>query len=259
MTFSEFSKSLLGKNINTFPDSISAPGDSRSGLLSSTNIFWEKIEQLRKYTDSTAERFSKEHQDSTGWEYEMMMVYVDNKFYYSAVSTSREYTQVSSKHSIKIDPDFDSKNLVLVDKIMIDDKQVGNITYRGKDEIDKREAKVKNGNYDMGFVCHFHSHPQVQVNGLDKRIYTFFSPTDINSLLYSSTPLMGLVTDRVWLLVKPQTNNLAPTPQELHDITRTEANQPEQLEMKAAELMNRYGWTLYVASFKGSFKKITTR
>lgn len=257
MTFSELSKSLLSRSITSFPDSISAPSDSRPGFFSSTNIFWEKIEQLRKYTDSSAERFSKEHQGSTGWEYEMMMVFVDDKFYYSSISTSRDYTQVSSKHSIKIDPDFNSKDLILVDKILVDEKQVGSMTYRGRDEIAKREQKVKDGNYNMGFVCHFHSHPQVQVSGLDKRIYTFFSPVDINSLLYGRTPLMGLVTDRVWLMVKPQTSNTAPTSQELQEITRVEATDPGQLETKAAELMNKYGWTLYVANFKGSFRKIT--
>lgn len=259
MQFTEFAKLLLSKSVGSFPDNISVPNDSRSGLFSSTNIFWEKIEQLRKYTDSTAERFSKEHQGSTGWEYEMMMVFVDDKFYYSAISTSRDYTQVTSKHSIQIEPDFDSKNLVLVDKVLVDGKQVGSLTYKGNTEIENREQKVKSGNYNMGFVCHFHSHPQVQVNGLNKRIYTFFSPTDINSLLYGSTPLMGLVTDRVWLLVKPENNNFAPTPQELHDITRVEANQPDQLEAKAAELMNKYGWTLYVAKFKSSFRRITLK
>lgn len=259
MQFNELAKSLLTKSITSFPETISAPSDSRAGFLSSQNIFWEKIEQLRKYTDSTAERFSKEHQGSTGWEYEMMMVYVDDKFYYSSASTSRDYTKVSSKHSIQIEPDFHSKDMVLVDKILVDDKQVGALTYRGKSEIEKRESKVKNGNYNMGFVSHFHSHPQVQVSGLDKRIYTFFSPTDINSLLHSSTPIMGLVTDRVWLLIKPETNNIVPTAQELHEITRVEANHPDQLESKAAELMNKYNWTLYVGNFKGSFRKITAK
>lgn len=257
MPFSQYVASLISGAPVTPPETLTVPPESQSGFFSSKNIFWEQIKKLREYTDSGADRFSEKHQGSTGWEYEMMMVYVDGKFYYSQITTSKDYNQVSSQHQIQMQGNFDEKTKVLTDTVSIDDKEVGKILYRSEKEITDRNNKIKENKFTLGFACHFHSHPQVQLAGRDKRIYTFFSPTDINSLLSSRTPLMGLVTDRVWLLVKPSTNNFAPSQPELQEVTRVEANEPEKLEQAAADLMKKYGWTLYVAKFGGTFKRLT--
>lgn len=251
MTFIEFTQKLLRREIDTFPQELPIPRDSRSGFFKSTNIFWEKIATLRKYTDSGADNFSEKHQGSTGWEYEMMMVYIDGKFFYSTPTTSKDYNQVQSKHDIRfeLEHDFKSKTPSVKDHIFVDDKKVGSLIAYGQEQIQARNKKMQEKTFQAGFVCHFHSHPQIQLQGTERRIYTFFSPQDLNSLMYGSTPLMGLVTDRLWLLVKPGTNNLAPTHQELQEVTRVEVQNPESLPDAAGKLMQKYNWTLYTARF----------
>lgn len=264
MQFSKFVTELLAANSPTsYPELIYAPAESRPGLFfGGSNIFWEKIKELRKYTDSTADKFSKEHVGSTGWEYEMMMAEFDGKFFYSAPSTSRDYTQVTSKHSLGVKPALDNATMTLTEEVTIDDKVVSKTKITGRDKVEKRIKEVWSGEASTHktrpqFVCHFHSHPQVQVSGSEKRIYTFFSSQDLSSLLYGSTPIMGLVTDRLWLLMKPKNSGLSPTPADLQEVTRTEAQDPANLEAKAAEVMNKYGFALYVAPFGGTFKRLT--
>lgn len=251
MTFIEFSQKLLRHELSIFPKEFSIPADSRGGFLKSTNIFWEKITTLRKYTDSGAKNFSESYQGSTGWEYEMMMAYVDGKLFYSIPTTSKDYNQVQSRHSLRfeMEHDFKSQTPSVKDHIFIDDKEVGSLTAYGQEQINERNKKMREKTFQAGFVCHFHSHPQIQLQGSERRIYTFFSPQDLNSLIYGSTPLMGLVTDRLWLLVKPQTNIPAPTHQELQDVTRVEVQDPENLPGAAGNLMRKYNWTLYTARY----------
>ena len=133
MTFVELSQKLLKHEIDSFPQEVLVPGESRSGLLRSTNIFWEKIATLRKYTDSGADNFSEKHHGSTGWEYEIMMAYIDGKFFYSSPTTSKDYTQVQSKHSLRFEMEHDprSKTPSVKDHIFIDDKKVGSTSKRG--------------------------------------------------------------------------------------------------------------------------------
>ncbi|MCA9379123.1 hypothetical protein KC640_01720, partial [Candidatus Dojkabacteria bacterium] len=251
MTFVELSQKLLKHAIDSFPQEVLVPGESRSGLFRSTNIFWEKIATLRKYTDSGADNFSEKHHGSTGWEYEIMMAYIDGKFFYSSPTTSKDYTQVQSKHSLRFEMEHDprSKTPSVKDHIFIDDKKVGSLVAHGPEQIQARNRKMQEKTFQAGFVCHFHSHPQIQLQGSKRRIYTFFSPQDLNSLMYGSTPIMGLVTDRLWLLVKPPTNNLPPTRQELQEVTRVEVQDPESLTNAAGKLMQKYNWTLYTAKF----------
>src|SRR5690606_31449423 len=136
------------------------------------NYFWEKIKKLREYTDKSAKKFSKDHEGSTGWEYSVTMAYVDGSFYYSGIKNSKNYTQVRAQHSLSIKPEIDNKNEIVRDNIILDDNKVGILIYKGANEIEARNEAVRNRERKYGFVCNFHSHPQNQVKGLDKNIYT---------------------------------------------------------------------------------------
>lgn len=223
---------------------------------------------LRKYTDSAADKFSKEHQGSTGWEYEMMMAWFDGYFYYSTPQTTKEYTQVTSHHTLKVHPKVDQKTRVLSEEVLIDEKSVGTKKYSDRLIVDKRIQKFWSNQRDPNdvlqprFVCHFHSHPQNQIPGQERRVYSFFSPTDIQSLVTGSTPMMGLVADRLWLLVNPvyhlgQGQLTTPSQGHLQEITQVEVATPETLEDKAGELMREYGWKLYVGGFKQNLRLIS--
>src|SRR5690606_38321288 len=93
-----------------WPQHIFVPGDTQGGLFGfgAHNRFWHAVKQLRKFTDVSAEKFSKEHEGSTGWEYASMVAFVNNHFYYSNPTTSQGYQQVTSTHTLEVKTTLDS-------------------------------------------------------------------------------------------------------------------------------------------------------
>jgi hypothetical protein len=252
MKLSELAQNLLTNQPFSYPEYISLPSEGKSGLFRSKNIFWDKIQMLRRFTDVSADKFSELHEGSTGWEYNMIMVYVEGKFFYSEPQTSKEYTTVTSKHELDFKMEFDPKALSLKDIVLINHKQAGVITYTGEKEILARQEKIKSGNYTVGTACHIHSHPQIQVQGTRHRIYTFFSRVDITSFLGTSIPLLGLVTDRFWLLAKTKSSIGVPTQGELHHLTLLEARKEKKFIESCGDLMSRYEYVLYTGEFGSS-------
>jgi hypothetical protein len=232
-----------------WPEEILLPTKSAGGLLGGTkNLFWEEIKHLREYTDVSADKFPESHTGSTGWEYEFIVAYVNGEVYFSDPHTSRSYDQVSAGHSLHIETEFDESNKTVRDKILLDKQQVGVNLYIGEEKIKQRNQMIEGGNMRVGFVCYIHSHPQIQVPRLDKRIYGFFSSQDIESLIKSPLHCLGLVTDRLWLVCKTSHSTM-PTHRDLHAVTSTEALNPEELRSMAADTMSRYELVLYEGKF----------
>lgn len=271
MTFSKTVEKILdspGKRIlrREWPDQLSIPAEETGGMMGfgSKNVFWEKVRTLRKYTDSMADKFSESHQGSTGWEYEMMMVYVNNRFYYSSPSTSKDYNQVNAKHRLKFETVTDQKTKEVRDRIFIGDKQIGTQYFSKPEDIEKRNAAIHNGSYYADFVCHFHSHPQIQIPNHKQRVYTFFSPQDMSSFVNNTFPLMGLVTDKLWLLGRTQEftnmmsqNMLVNMGAELGEVTRTELLGEKAMINVAGEVLSKYELAAYVGKFGGRLERIS--
>ena len=264
-------------DLSEFPDKIFPPSDRTGGMLGffSENIFWKNIKNLRKFTDSGSKNFSSEYSGSTGWEYEMMMVKVNDQYFYSNPTTSKNYTQVSSSHKLNIEPRNSGE--LLIDDVFINKRQVGKIVYRKPEEISARNQAIRDGKFQVGFVCHFHSHPRVQKDktsrtagdhNADENIYyTFFSPQDIYALLSGSTPLMGLVTDRLWLIgktaqtrqkIKSDPTFLDDLVNDLANVSYAEQESWEQMQMLAAEFFEKYHFAGYIAEFGGTLRRLRT-
>ncbi len=261
MRFEELAETLLHNHNqplarSQWPQEILLPTKSNPSLFGGgTSIFWEKVSQLRKYTDVSADKFPKEHSGSTGWEYEFVVACVDDSIYFSDPYTSRNYEQVSSGHSLQIDMSFDQVKQIVTDKVLLDQKQVGVNVYMGRENIDKRNDKIKRGVMPVGFVCHIHSHPQIMSPNLDKAIYTFFSPQDIESLLTKELNCLGLVSDRLWLACRTKDSTM-PTHRDLHSVTTAEALTPGDLVNIASDIMSRYEIVLYVSPFGGKLERV---
>jgi hypothetical protein len=270
MTFKELATKVFGdKNKlllrREWPQALSVPADQEGGIigLGAKNRFWDKVKKLREYTDSGSDKFSDEHRGSTGWEYELMMIFVNGQFYYSTPSTTRNYTEVSSSHRLHIDVSQDPKSGVILDRIYLGEKQVGTLRYQKEEERQKRKHAIQDGKYLTGFFAHFHSHPQVQVPEVGKRIYTFFSTEDMDSFARGSYPIMGLVTDRLWLLGRTQefmdhySSQIHRIGAELGEVTRVELLGEDALLKTAGEVLSRYELAAYTSRFGGKLERIS--
>jgi len=261
MFFGELAQLLLENKTTPlprqkWPTEILLPTKSVGGFFGGNkNLFWEEIKHLREYTDVSADKFPENHAGSTGWEYEFIVADVNNEVYFSNPHTSRSYDQVSAGHSLHIETEFDEPRKTVRDKILLDKQQVGENLYVGEDKIKQRNQIIESGNMRVGFICYIHSHPQIQVPRLDKRIYGFFSAQDIDSLLKSPLHCLGLVTDRLWLVCKTSHSTM-PTHRDLHAVTSTEAYKPEDLVSLAADTMSRYELVLYEGKFGDKLRRV---
>lgn len=222
----------------------------------SGNTFWKKIRNLRKYTDVDSFKFSEEYQGSTGWEYGFHTIYIDGSFHYSPIETSKEYERIGSRSlALEIDTQVNQQKRIVEDIVRLNGNVIKTIKYKGEKQIEHRNERMKSGKFKMGFLCHVHSHPQIQIRGLAKRIYTFYSRQDVLALMNSGLYLEGLITDKLWLLGKTN-ESILPEHSELQQATIAEANEPEKFIEIAGDTMSRNGFVLYVAEFGRNLVRI---
>ncbi len=263
----DFTQKLLKAKVlslGEYPQKLSVPGGQVGGFLGfgAKSKFWDRIEKLRRFTDSGSQNFSDQHEGSTGWEYEMMLAFVNGKFFYSSPTTIRNYTQVSSRHSLKINSKMD--NQTIVDEVILDDKVVGSLRYFTENEKKKRSDAISNQEYQVGFVCHFHTHPKMRQSGEERDFYHFFSLQDMQSLISSSVPMMGLVGDKLWLVGKTKEfltviqegKHVYELGRDLGIVTRAEKDGNEQMLSVAGEFFHKYKLAGYVGEFGGRLKRV---
>lgn len=263
----EFTQKLLKAKVLTlseYPNRLPLPAGQVGGFLGfgAKSKFWERIYKLRNHTDSGSQSFSESYEGSTGWEYEMMLAFVNGKFFYSQPTTIRNYTQVSSRHSLTINTKMQNKTIV--DEVVLDEKVVGSLRYYLEEDVRARSKAIEANSYLAGFVCHFHTHPQMKRKDETQSYYHFFSTQDMQSLISSNVPLMGLVADKLWLVGKTKeflellnddryTYSLG---SDLAIVTRSEKQGPEVMEQAAAEFFHKYKLAGYVAPLGSSLRKL---
>lgn len=140
---------------------------------------WEGIKKL--YTLTQMDNF----------EYETSFFYVGGEtFQTTPLRGTRDH--VSSSHSLQVKYDVDQKRRVYIQNIVLDGKVVSR-------EVIKPE-KLDN-NIQAGYLFNIHTHPE-HINQHGQQTYSFFSDTDIRTLLASDSLVSGLVTNVFWLVVK---------------------------------------------------------
>ncbi len=241
-----------------WPAFIHAPSEKTSGFFSSSNIFWDNIKSIRRFTDASLNSFQKdkEYNGSTGWEYSFIMAYFHNKFYYSKFKNSKSYTEVRSSHSLKVESDFNFESQECVDNLLLDDFKVDKVIWPNSDSLKKRNELIQSGLYKPIFIANFHTHPVTQYPKFNKNIYTFFSLQDMQSFFNSNLFLTGLVTNKLWIACKT-TNSKIPSDSDLALITQAEFENPENLEKIAGEIMGKYSIVLYVAKFGEVLRRVS--
>jgi hypothetical protein len=226
------------------------------------NKFWLAVQELRQFTDKEADSFSENHQGSTGWEYSQLLVWFQGQIYYSSVNSSRDYQSVTSANAINVYPDFDAKNYTLADKLYVDSKYVGAEYYYGADAINHRNELIQQNKYQLGFLMHLHTHPQMKLKPQSPPYYSWFSLTDINSFRVSNYPLLGLVTDRLWVLGKtPEFMNLPKEEllnfqRDLNVVSQAEIAGENKLRTAASDFCSKYELVCYTAQFGQSWERV---
>ncbi len=127
-----------------------------------------------------------------GLERAISVFWADGELILSSVVRGNEFS-VSSNHSLNVKyiphptkKGYFRKEVLLNEKVL-----------KRKDIYYKNAPK----NVSVEYLFNMHTHPS-HLNENQEKIYSFFSLKDIQSLLSSKTILTGLVTDKLWILVR---------------------------------------------------------
>lgn len=261
MKLTAFLRNSLGSypSASAWPEVLYPPSERGFFGLNTTSIFWDKLKELREFTDKGSTEFSPEYNGSTGWEYGLGMVLFWDNLHFSEVFTSKNYTAVSSRISVTIKTIQNETNLI--DELSINDRKVDSKNFE-KVEFANRADLIANNKYPLQIAGIVHTHPKIKSSAINKIYYSFFSTTDINSWVNSGLPTTLLITDRVWMLgmtkefKQHHINDLQAITRGLNAVSRAELKDLDALYAEASRWAASLELALYVAEFGGSFYKI---
>lgn len=191
---------------------------------------WEGIQKLYNLTRMD------------GHEYETAFFFVEGDTYLTTPMRGTR-DQVTASHSLQVKYEIDQKRRVYYRNILIDGKVINKVLVK-PDKL--------TGDLQIGYLFNIHSHPE-HVNAAKQVTYSFFSDTDIRTLLASDAVVSGLVTDKFWLVVK--------TDQAISKVGEVGEDLLRQISEKAfagesyldeviQQNMSRWGLVFYRADFK---------
>ncbi len=221
------------KKFNKVPPASGWPSEISLG-----KDFWDGVIRLYKYTASN------------NHEYETSFFFVDGKTI-STPPLKGEKSSVTSKHQLNVK--YVPKDKYYYEKQIIID---GKILQKESVRINRLPKKI-----DLGFLFNVHSHPAHYLDQGGQRIktYSFFSATDINSLIHSSSILSGLVTDEFWLVCKTDKtiSRIGEVGMEmLQRISNKAYSGDKYLEDIISKEMKDWGLIFYKARFNSILKRV---
>jgi hypothetical protein len=155
-----------------------------SSSISFPSDFWKDVIKIYKET----RKDGRERAISVFW--------ADGELVLTSVVKGDERS-VSSSHRVNVDYIVHpTKKGYLRRKMLVDGKVVK------KTDVYYKKAPKK---VFVEYLFNMHTHPAHQAldsSGEEKFSYGFFSTQDINSLISSKAVITGLVTDRLWLLIR---------------------------------------------------------
>ncbi len=202
-----------------------------------------RLKDLSRYTNK--EPFFAKKSGAVGWEYGLSILFVADSVYISQVY-SGNYSSVGIKSTYEIKPvQVDSAKVKL--DITFGDKKFSSKPY----PLEQLSSGIING-----VVATFHTHPKFY-HSANVTQFTFFSLTDINSLIISSVPIMGLIAGNyVWLACKTSSSKLVPDIL-LNQATRIELEKGnEGLKEFVKENLLNFGIVFYFGSIAGKLERV---
>lgn len=197
---------------------------------------WDTVTQLHRYTDSS------------GYEYESSLFYIERETIISKPLRGNK-DNVHAHHSLQVKYVPDNPNNRYERQIILDSRIIQK-DYFVPTQIPKQ--------IDSGFLFNMHTHP-THLNNTGEKVYTFFSPTDINSLLKINSLLTGLITDEFWLACKTDRviSKIGTVGEEmLANVTRQSLYDDKMLEQTVKKEIENWGLVIYKGDFNQTLKKI---
>ena len=197
---------------------------------------WDEITRLHRYTDQT------------GYEYESSLFYIERETIISKPLRGNK-DNVHAHHSMQVKYIPDNKYRRYERHIILDGRIIQK-DFFAPESVPKQ--------IDSGFLFNMHTHP-THLNNTGGKVYTFFSPTDINSLLKINTLLTGLITDEFWLACKTDQviSKIGEVGQEmLANITRQSLDDETMLEQVLKKEIQNWGLVIYRGQFNNTLRKI---
>jgi hypothetical protein len=226
MIYTEFFRFLRKwRDAKRYPPSTAWPRE-----ISLDTKAWEGIQKLYNHTRMD------------GHEYETSFFFVEGETF---LTTPMRGTtdQVTASHSLQVKYEIDQHRRVYYRNIIIDGKPMS-----------KSAVKPSQLTKDtqIGFLFNIHSHPE-HINALGQVTYSFFSDTDIRTLLGSDVIVAGLITDSFWLVAK--TDKTIGTVGEvgeelLYQISEQAFAGESYLDDIIRQNMSRWGLVFYRADFR---------
>ena len=208
--YSFYKKMVKWRESKVFPYSFNLPE-----IITLPTDFWGQVTKIYKQTDSDG----KERAISLFW--------ADDELVLTSVVKGDERS-VSSKHNVNVKyVNHPTKKEYLRRELLVDGK------VRKRKDIYYKKVPKK---ISVKYLFNMHTHPAHIYSDGTKR-YGFFSLQDIKSFLLSNAVVTGLVTDKLWLLVRT-----SETPNDVGSILET--------DITLENLKERFNIVVYSAEFK---------
>jgi len=167
-----------------------------------------------------------------GLERSVSIYYVDGNLVFSSVTTGNTRF-VRSNSNIKVEYKR-SRNPEYYTKIIY----VDNSIYSKRDIYYKRVPK----SIEIKYLFNMHTHPPHKQDNL--YYYSFFSATDIKSLLNTKAIMTGLITDKLIFAIR--------TKDSLHDSSNLSDS-----DITKESLTNKYKFVIYEGDFKSRLQRLS--
>jgi hypothetical protein len=166
--------------------------------LSMQNTFWQKTKELHEYTLKDGHEYAV----SVWWAAGDVVVTPPER---------GDTESVTSNYTLSIQ--YDPVDSVYASKTVSVNGQVV-FTQSIRYEDIQKEGK-------SAILFHLHTHPPYYIGETqpENRRYAFFSAVDIQSFLLSNSAIFGVITDKVYLMIKPSNVSKKYQPFSDHDIT----------------------------------------
>ena len=170
-----YNKLRKWKEAKVFPFEYNLPKD-----ISLPTDFWDKITKLNKQTISD------------GNERAVSIYWADGEIVVSQITTGNEKSVTTNSNiSVKYSQHPTRKEYARKEVLL------NNSVYKKTDIYYKKIPKK----IEVAYLFNMHTHPQHQ-SEQGNTYYNFFSAQDVKSLINSKVAVTGLITDKLWLLIR---------------------------------------------------------
>lgn len=211
-TFYQLYNKLRGwKEANVFPSEYNLPKE-----ISFPTDFWDRITKIQKQTVGD------------GNERAISIYWADGDLVVSPIVTGNDKSVTTRGNiSVKYSPHPTRKEYYRKEVIL------NSSVYKRTDVYYKKAPKE----VQVSYLFNMHTHPQ-HMDTLGNPYYNFFSAQDIRSLLSSNVAITGLITDKLWILIRT-------------NITPSNIDKLEDKDINIETLNN----TLHIGVYCGEFYK----